>query len=463
MKKILTYLFLCLLSLCTYAEGEFSKDSIQWIIRYHWEEGKHMDVWRNTYFTYQLLGDTLIDNQTFKKLYLDDRFHGAIREENQKVWYYSCENNLDENCKLLLYDFSKEKGEVIHFDYTTYLDVTSLFISKEPYTLTVLDVDYKFGRKVMHLSNHDTWIEGIGSIYGFWGIDLQHPTNYSNRDVILKQVVANRTSIYMAEQIVDPDYKGTFLTEGKTWYVDDTEKFKRIRLDAPVFHDYYIKYPLILEGEYDMPLIYLYDVNGNIYCYYEDEMFLYNFNLSEGDRVRLYLSYGNLPYMHIPPRTEEYTVNKVDSIESDGKKLKRIFLEGSLPYVWIEGVGSTYHPLYIPRYAGSRDKPKTVVTCCYDDEEFIYHNPDYPDCESRPSMISYPIIRDLYTFINGNLVIRNHADYQLIIYDMTGRPIYSRLIQNSEEVIPLKTVSTPVLIGKLVNQDNSITFKIHCH
>ncbi len=54
-------------------------------------------------------GDTIIGSDTYKKLYVNNNLHGAIRENNRVIYFYS----LDSLREFILYDFSVQVGDTL--------------------------------------------------------------------------------------------------------------------------------------------------------------------------------------------------------------------------------------------------------------------------------------------------------------------------------------------------------------
>ena len=172
----------------------------------------------------------MLGDKNCKKLYLDKVLVGAFLEEDRKVWYYPFQEYVNIPDRVLLYDFSKEEGDKIesyripwniggNLSYCDFFD--------EPITLTVEDVYYECGRKIMVVSaladyycREDAWIEGIGSPSGFWGAYEVAATDGVNRNTSLAQVFASDKSVlYYKGQVINPDYQSTFLRPGKTWEI----------------------------------------------------------------------------------------------------------------------------------------------------------------------------------------------------------------------------------------------------
>lgn len=107
--------------------------------------------------TYNIYGDTTISGQNYKKVYKSGEYEGGIREEEQKVWYFS--KYYDEETQI--YDFTLEVGDTmnIYYDWMVVDSISSIEINGED-------------RKHMYFSCYgqggllEHWIEGIGSNFG---------------------------------------------------------------------------------------------------------------------------------------------------------------------------------------------------------------------------------------------------------------------------------------------------------
>jgi len=146
----------------------FPDSDALWHERFVWVS-QNMD----NHYQYGIVGDTTLHLKLYHKLYrqqnclLDTSLTnqnsiliGAIREDSlKKVYFYSMGYEFTQHDSIyLLYDFSKQPGDTIHFN--------TQGISPFPYLiLNSIDSIWAFDRyrKRYHL-NGDTWIEGIGSI-----------------------------------------------------------------------------------------------------------------------------------------------------------------------------------------------------------------------------------------------------------------------------------------------------------
>ena len=134
------------------------------------------------YYIYSINGDTIINNNEYKKLFYSDidnykLYYGAIREENGKVFYRGkseefnrCLGYLD-TLEILLYDFNATIEDTIYHLY----DCSSIVQEKD----SILLLDGKY-RKRYYLDRDDFWIEDIGSTHGLlYPLLMEHEWQYS--------------------------------------------------------------------------------------------------------------------------------------------------------------------------------------------------------------------------------------------------------------------------------------------
>lgn len=124
-----------------------------------------MNSWDSTYqtATLKINGDTTLNSQIYQKIYKSVEeiptnwtYHGALREDGQKVWFYSKTNNSES----LIYDFNISVGDTINWllDPMIVDSITNKPVNNE-------------ARKHIYFSYYDStikevWIEGIGSNKG---------------------------------------------------------------------------------------------------------------------------------------------------------------------------------------------------------------------------------------------------------------------------------------------------------
>ncbi|MDH8700915.1 hypothetical protein M2138_000249 [Dysgonomonadaceae bacterium PH5-43] len=184
----------------------FPKDSAIWVVQeYSYQSGKPGRP--SHQFMYGLVGDTIINEKKYSKLYLlndstlnidhNDFYVGGFREENQKVWFLVHDSRgignpygLPYTDEYILYDFSKEKGDRFTRNNVLYYKCNDYGLSVYDYVgmieegygvidTEVLNVEYTLYGKELHVRHYESnainhnviWIEGIGSNTGlFWEI-----------------------------------------------------------------------------------------------------------------------------------------------------------------------------------------------------------------------------------------------------------------------------------------------------
>lgn len=469
---ILLLLLCCVYPFSIQAQTEFSKTGMQWKIN-RFCFGTINDTYINDNYFYELRGDTLLGDENCKKLYQDGNLVGAFLEENRKVWYYPFQEYINIQKRVLLYDFSKEKGDKIEsyripWNIGGNLSYCDFFA--EPVTLTVEDVYYESGRKVIEVSSPsyydrgDVWIEGIGSPYGFWGAYEMIATDGVNRNTSLVQVLtSDKTVLFYKGQTIDPDYHSTFLRSGKTWEIQNPQNnIDKITIGEPQMINNYPSYPVYKNG-YRHDGGYLYDVNGTIYWlfggYYDKlldcDQLLYSFDFSEGDRVYLCVSHNINMIYYDPPTYEPYTITRTDRVQCMGKSLKRIVLEGKIKHVWLEDVGSLNLLLYMESSGYHWDASQYKLLRCYVGDEVIYNSADFPD-----GIENIGVSTPTYSITDGKLTVKDASGYRISFFDLSGVEIYSQILSEMTETIPLSAFPAALLIGKLQKGDKVISFKI---
>ncbi|MCD4680251.1 MAG: T9SS type A sorting domain-containing protein [Bacteroidales bacterium] len=121
--------------------------------------------------------DTVINNQIYSKLFSieDDtimnqsnsEYFAAFREDSTKRVYFILNNDTNE---ILLYDFSLDIGDSIHYNYRFYEGV--LFEQNNHYkvleSIDSININGSFRKKFTFSGSYPgiTWVEGIGAIDG---------------------------------------------------------------------------------------------------------------------------------------------------------------------------------------------------------------------------------------------------------------------------------------------------------
>ena len=200
------------------------------------EEGK---VWKYSYNnmanqymkSLTVSGDTIIGNQTYKKIVdvASQAVEMALREEDKKV--YCCYPS--RNTEILLYDFSKNAGEIISKEIKngdTYIQkvtsVDNITVNDKVFRcMTVHEyvIPKGMSEEEYFAGNYGYdsgfWIEGIGS-FAYLDSPISYPSNYYTfyecqiGDVTYKQ----KDFLDAIKNNTQPAYR-PFVEEGKVWKV----------------------------------------------------------------------------------------------------------------------------------------------------------------------------------------------------------------------------------------------------
>ena len=135
--------------------------------------------------------------------------------------------------------------------------------------------------------------------------------------------------------------------------------------------------------------------------------------------------------------------------------LIRIVLEGKIKHVWLEDVGSLNLLLYLEGSGYHWDASEYKLLRCYVGDEVIYDSTDFPDgIEGIGASVP------TYSIADGKLMVHNASGYRLSFYNLSGVEVYSQILSETTETVPLSAFSTTILIGKLQKGDAVISFKI---
>lgn len=110
--------------------------------------------------------DSTYNEREYKKVFsnieIKNKFRGLIREEDQKIFFIR-QNLLHEH---LLYDFSIENGEMIAITDTGGTEISLYAVVDEIIVNEVIKKRIQLKWSLEDESAVNTWIEGIGSMYG---------------------------------------------------------------------------------------------------------------------------------------------------------------------------------------------------------------------------------------------------------------------------------------------------------
>ena len=386
------------------------------------EEGKHWTydnfmplrpAQYDHYYTYDMMGDTLIAGKSSLKMYSDNRYNdnivryeGALYEENKKVYHFS--PGKDE--AVLLYNFDCKVGDTLNVQGGQMFvkDIRSEDnggIAIKKYILHSIDLSPNWDSEKEDFYEV-TWIEGVGATKDFFGM-LPLDGNYNS----LIACELNGEKLY---QTVEPD-----LTE---------EGYHKMAIEGKRWN--YIHYYLDEEGEHHDP--YSYIVKGDTIIrrttykklWYQDEKtekfvcllfeegrtvykntdlvnnsydspvldaFFY-FNRDDFGRVftwKAEMNSGNTNWMVYGVDTiavkgqpfRRYTC--LQKYSEEGEQLSSIAYddEGVWHDIWVEGVGSAssgiedQYPYHEPPVRTPSDY--TYFVSCYENGECIFTADDF--------------------------------------------------------------------------------------
>jgi len=113
------------------------------------------------YEVFTTLGDTTLAGHTYKKLFLNATYYGALRDSAKQVYYRAVDDTLEH----LLYDFNKITGDTIIAPYPMEGNGSSCDTILINYEDTLLTEDGPRRRLNLFGCNFTDWIEGIGNTW----------------------------------------------------------------------------------------------------------------------------------------------------------------------------------------------------------------------------------------------------------------------------------------------------------
>ncbi|MBR6893408.1 MAG: DUF3244 domain-containing protein [Bacteroidaceae bacterium] len=347
---------------------QFVEDGKAWTYHYHGYNGREFNVGRI------IDGDTIISGQAYKKIYdkVGGQYQYALREEGKKVYmvddHYETES--------LLYDFSKDAGDVI--DELVYPLIVA--------SVDTIDIDgVKFRRMRVQDANQpvEEWDDEMINMYNFWieGVgsecllesSIRGNGNYYN---LLSCQINGR--VYTQQELLATNPKKIgldqylpFVQAEKRWTVNQLYVGKE-NLDEMTYTLSYDEvsengnqyYPMSrsLNGNLvdDEPVL-IREKNRRVYLHFpytEYEYLLFDYSLKKGDTYWTYslderkaVKYEVLSVSDFTEGPEfvyrEYD-EKGDSMKTCVRYLRKWVVERTdmpIQKTWIEGVGSLEGPL----------------------------------------------------------------------------------------------------------------------
>lgn len=210
MKKTIAFILAFLPGIAaSFSQPVFPESDAIW--NYHqYANGTLLNGW-----VYGLSGDTLIDNVSYSKLYLlndtilqideEDKYLGGFRQEDKKVWFRPAEIPYEErlNREYLLFDFGKEVGELIYYDYLLPQsgdpDISHSLPNiefRECDEMVTKVEETPFGRKVT-VDSFGEYLEGVGCLNGMFGYVYLATTCGPSYSVHLARFIHNSEIKYL--------------------------------------------------------------------------------------------------------------------------------------------------------------------------------------------------------------------------------------------------------------------------
>jgi len=242
MRKLLLLPAIFLIALSGFTQN-FPIDTLNssWIERNEHGEGKNLTI---EYFRYYVNGDTTFEGQKFFKLYEEEdgrneKYMGAFREVEGKVYYIGNDYwEFNTDSVVLLYDFTAEIGDTVETG------------SWQEYIITDVDsvmVNGQLRKRLLTNWGH-YWIEGIGSLAGFFYPISEIPITYWRVWI---------SCYYIGDDMVyhNPEFHDCYTLVGT--------------VDFPVSDEIIIAPNPVIQGEYikvknidNYACVYLFDLSG---------------------------------------------------------------------------------------------------------------------------------------------------------------------------------------------------------
>ena len=377
------------------------------------EEGK---VWTYSYNngrrqymkSLTVSGDTIIGNQTYKKIVdvASQAVEMALREEGKKV--YCCYPN--QNTEYLLYDFGKNAGEVISKEIIygdtrirKVISVNTIMVKNNAFrcmTVHEYTIPEGMSEEEYFAGNYGYdsgfWVEGIGSFKY-----LDTPIPYDGDYYTFQECRIGDVTFKQKDFVAMPqnDYR-PFVEDGKVWKVGNTQTISDNVVNVVDY--YYFDGDTIIDGktckqmmcqrfvnpdytnEYSTPKPSLtkvgawYEEDKKVYYYDERKQSMvikYDFSLGANDTLR-FITNGSSPFIIGPKQT-----GGIEGFKGVYRDIRMCGDEGQsyLDTFWLEGVGCVRGPLSSPCDPILADPTPEFLMSCTVGDEVIYLNDEYED------------------------------------------------------------------------------------
>lgn len=414
-------------------------------------------IFPETIEAYRMFNDTVIDGKVWKKLYLYpmgyDEFRttnidfssfnygdavGCLRYDNGKIYGMVLDNDrlwtfAKEKTPIILYDFSKEVGDVVEmYDWFEGSDTYGKVVD---YVEMSKDIFYGYERKCYFIN-----VEGLGSLYrGPFGCVKEGVTGY---DHILMSCSADGEVIYQSKslpvEILKYAYDLLYNSLGLGYYDDAKWVVGRIK-DDKVMETYTLKKYKDDGHQYVVsssePAIKKYidygsksygEPDGKVYCKIgKTEHLLYDFNLKEGE------TFDN--------GIRRMTVTSVDTLIVEG--FERPVLTFDNGEQWIEGLGSTSGML--SPITEENPEYDEVLLSCSAGGTLMYSNPKYGS-----SINAVEAVRSTISLHGTMLEVRasSVSQHTVVLYDAGGTAVMQQTFDGQEGALSLSSLQSGIYI-----------------
>ena len=359
-------------------------------------------------------GDTIIGNQTYKKIIdvASQAVEMSLREEDKKV--YCCYPSRD--TEILLYDFSKNAGEIISKEIKngdTYIQkvtsVDNIMVNDKVFRcMTVHEyvIPEGMSEEEYFAGNYGYesgfWIEGIGS-FAYLSSPIPYDGNYySFYECQIDDVTYNQKDFLDAiKNDTQPTYR-PFVEDSKVWKVGAITSGNPVQL----VEYYYFDGDTIIDGKtckqmmcqryvtpdfaesnfisQDPPLCYVgawYEEDKKVYEYdTKSKQFkmMYDFSIDANDTLQI----GHYSYV-IGPRTTG-GIKGFKGVYREVRECREVWDcgDGVISFrcaPWLEGVGIVYGPPTLNVLNVELADPMWFLMSCTVGDEVIYLNDEYED------------------------------------------------------------------------------------
>ena len=454
----------------------------------------YMDDDKCSVTSYEIKGDTTINNLKYKKLYCNDKFKGAVRETQDSLIYYY-DDNVYNRQEYLLYDFSWKVGKVLYsIDLGDWDPVSEGHPTYVYATIDKIDtVTLENGEKCAYISTStgEKCFQGIGDTEGFTAHLNRLVADYRSKLwCAIEKTNGDDILVYKDEQCKDCYTCNTFsfLDDGLQWSYIVQENSEHWVYKTPSIKTYIYRYfgdTVINRLTYKKmfrssdngktwdEIGYFGQERTNVYYIPKGETedrLAYSFSDNMAYRPQL-SNYGS----ELELTSDIITINSVQKKRWGFYYKKRCdeneicqpeSLDNKYAYedIIIEGIGSIFAPTFDTLHfcPGSFTGCPyiTSLLCVQKNGDVIWHNPNFDECyyertateslKTTKISLSQNPVKDKLTLTLPN------AENQIKIFDLQGKLLLQQNVGSSAEInVSMLPAGTYVLV---VNNSERLTF-----